>query len=640
MIMQYCFKRLSQKKYYLFTGIILFCFLPFWLLGQTATKDSSASLAQVSDLQAVHRNGQTFLTWNGVWNYLDKEYGNGANSEISQPEFLKLYKQLRQDIKSGKAPIYHIYRSLEPIDTQTLAQAKLVAKVEPLSVFYPEFYGMYWYDKKFQNMTIPRISIDAQKSLAPQKEVWVETTKSPGTYYYAVLSAIGGKENRYLGAGNVTKKGIEETVAPPQPVLQFTRKINKNETYVWRHGPGEIRYYMTWVDAPDSNRPRHFIWSVAIPSAYDPSVGAALQLSLHAWGANQDTGTYWYKIPPACIRIATVDYPVQDWWYGYREDYQKKNHLKSPLVINYTERRLLSFIDWVRSKWTINPNLIFVEGESMGGSGAMSLGMKRGGLFCYVDSWVGISSWPLNSWFRNGERNKWGEKYQLTNYNGVKFDDWMNLSKWLRDHPKTETPFLTFANGKNDDQIGWKQALATLRALQVTKRPFVFNWGMAGHGQRSHFMMDPEMMAKNKSIPAFGNCSLDNDPGTGKKLATPKIFRNRQGKVLKDAYDGDSVGQINEYLRWSGVKESRNQYEIVLYLDKKAPKEQCTVDMTPRRVQHFKTAPGTKVKWENLTISGSLLQSGEATADQWGLVTLKNIQVSKAKNRIQIQKMP
>ena len=164
--------------------------------------------------------------------------------------------------------------------------------------------------------------------------------------------------------------------------------------------------------------------------------------------------------------------------------------------------------------------------------------------------------------------------------------------------------FLSFANGKNDSGIGWYQAVRAVQSLWETKRPFVFVWGMSGHGQRAQFMMNPGMMALDKSIPAFRNCSLDDVLGTGIKLAESKKFETREAKILDDWYDGDSTGQINAYLLWKNVNEEKDKYEITVYLDKKAPKGTCIVDMTPRRIEVFKAKPGEKFSWVNISIRG------------------------------------
>jgi hypothetical protein len=617
---------------------LVFCL--FWLFLCNVAYSNGIGQKQATGLKVFHCNGQTFLIWNGIEKFGDLSAETQIQGGIPQNEFKKKYDALIKTEKEGRKVAYRIYRSESPINSTSLLQVEQVAEVQPLSAYYPIHLGSYWYGDQFKNKTIPRLAVEQEKPLEDGKELYVHTVRKSGKSYYAVIAIINGKENTSISEENSLRLPVEENPGEPEPVLQRVDKLNKNQHYVYQMGPAEVQYYMEWVHEPYSNLPRCFEWAIAIPASYPKNKPAALQLSLHSWGANPDSGTYWYDVKPSTIRISTVNFPPQDWWYGYRKSYGISKLSKDDIVFNYTERRLLHFVEWVRRHWSIDDNLIFVEGSSMGGSGAMSLGMKNGNIFCYVNSWVGIASWRNNDWFRKGERDRWGEKEELINYNGVKFDDWMDLTWWLRKYPEKETPFLSFANGKNDGSIGWNQAVLTVQSLWETKRPFVFLWGMGGHGQRSKFMMDPSTMALNKSIPAFRNCSLDEDLGAGMKLDHPKKFKTREGQILDDWHDGDSQGQINSYLLWENVSEKGNEYEITVYLLKDAPKETCTANMTPRRTQKFKAKKGDRFKWVNISLKDTNeIQSGEVAADKWGLVTIDGLKINKTKNRIKIWRL-
>ena len=56
----------------------------------------------------------------------------------------------------------------------------------------------------------------------------------------------------------------------------------------------------------------------------------------------------------------------------------------------------------------------------------------------------------------------------------------------------------------------------------------------------------------------------------------------------------------------------------------------CRIRIKPR--------PGQPFRWSHISLAdGHSLQSGTATADAWGLVTLKGVVVSKAKSRIGVE---
>jgi hypothetical protein len=142
----------------------------------------------------------------------------------------------------------------------------------------------------------------------------------------------------------------------------------------------------------------------------------------------------------------------------------------------------------------------------------------------------------------------------------------------------------------------------------------------------------------DRSLPAFTNCSLDDDPGTATRMKEPKEVTIGEEKN-KDTYDRDSVGQVNLYLYWRSedIVDTPDRWEMTVGLTDTAPKDQCTVDITPRRLQHLKILPNRTYKWNN-TCEGKVIQTGAATADKYGLVTIRGALVNKETNRITISK--
>ncbi len=620
------------KKY-----CLLFQVFFFFLVLHTCSNSCAYNgpSVDISDLKAFHQSGQTFLVWQANDHQDTSIYqSTGVETDgMRQKDYRQLVQQLEKDEKNKKGLKYRIYRSEKPFTKKDFIPENMIGEIKPLSVYYPYLLGTAWHDDRHSNRIIPRLAIVDGRKLNHDQEIFVFTCKKAGQAYYAVLPSINGKELVGL-EHNSLKHPIEERKGLSEPILQWSKTVDRKQ-YCYNNQGGTVYYYATWLDEPYSNTMQNFLWSIAVPDNYQKDTPAVLQLALHAWGGHLDCTTYWYDIHPSTIRIATVNAPVQDWWYGYRENYgitQKPE--KNEVVQNYTEKRILHFIDWVKTRWNIDESLVFAEGQSMGGAGAMHLGMKHGDRFAYLNSWVGIGSWRYSDYFRKGESKKWGEKEELRNFNGVKFDDWMDLSWWLRNNVSKETPFLSFANGKNDGGIGWEQAVRTLEALIETRRPFVFAWGMAGHGQRARFMMDPEMMRTDRSMPAFSNCSLDNDPGTATRLQEPKPFTAPHGQKYQDTFDGDSEGQINAFLRWEVLMDTPERYEIQLTLSSDAPENRCTVDMTPRRLQKFLIQANQTICWQNRDKSGKVIQEGAGTPDKFNLLTLERLVVTKAGSKI------
>jgi hypothetical protein len=289
---------------------------------------------------------------------------------------------------------------------------------------------------------------------------------------------------------------------------------------------------------------------------------------------------------------------------------------------------MLSFLDWAATRWDLDLKRTYVAGSSMGGSGAPMLAIRYPERIAWAVSWVGVHVPEKSPQFKGSYANVYGEpEWKVKFENGTPVWDHYSDVWYLRRYPEKEIGFITFSNGKNDGAIGWPQAVEFYQALQETRRPHLFVWGQAGHGQRARMPVTleervmPIDLRTDQTLPAFTRCSLDDRPGNGA------------------AADGDAEGQVNLYLFWKthDLIDRADRWEMTAGLVAKAPRDECTADITPRRCQGFKPRPGQRVRWTN-TQAGQTeaIQSGEAKADRWGLVTLEQVRLSKATNRIRI----
>ena len=69
-------------------------------------------------------------------------------------------------------------------------------------------------------------------------------------------------------------------------------------------------------------------------------------------------------------------------------------------------------------------------------------------------------------------------------------------------------------------------------------------------------------------------------------------------------------------------------------LEPGAPKDDCSVDVTPRRLQKLRVPPGQKFTWTARPVKNGQAQNGTAVADKDGLVTLKTVAVGKGGTRL------
>lgn len=566
---------------------------------------------QASELQAIHRAGQTFLTWKEV----------PAARAGEQPTVADI-KRLAQGLDKQHVR-YRLYRSDKPI--RELEGLECVAEVAPLSGWNIEYHG----DPKPQQQALRYVIEEGKSPLAPNVAVWAHNPAAAGKAWYAVTACADGKENTALDAGNLLGKPVDETVGLGLPVLQ---RIEKPRSFNYVDNP-TLHYYVRWEPPPHCSQPgRPFDYVVGIP----PNLArpAAVGIHLHCWGGSLNGGYgWWYNAEKGSILLASNQVPY-DWWTGYHEKYfqcqRSKENWAGGVVRPYTQRRLLAFLDFVAGRWEVDLSRTFTAGSSMGGSGSPMLAIRHGGRIAWAVSWVGVHVPARSPQFRSSYAGvygepEWGVKFE----NGASPWDFYDDAQYLRSRPRDEVGLILFSNGKNDGAIGWPQAVEFLRALQETRRPFVFVWGQSGHGQRATMpvtlgerVMELDL-ATDRSLPAFGACSLDDDPGDGRPD------------------NGEAKGQINLYLAWKTVTlvDEPTRWEMSVHLIEKSPKDACTVDVTPRRCQRFKPQPGQELTWTS-TVDGKQIQTGTAVADRHGLVTLKGVKVTRSPGRLVVQPKP
>jgi pimeloyl-ACP methyl ester carboxylesterase len=396
-----------------------------------------------------------------------------------------------------------------------------------------------------------------------------------------------------------------------------------------------LYYYVRWESPPNASVPgKPFDYLVAVP----PNVAkpAPVGIHLHAWGGslNEDYG-WWYNAEKGAILMASNQMPY-DWWTGYHEllwtgrPLVVKTDWQQGVVRPYTQRRLLSFLDWLATQWDIDRTRVFAAGNSMGGTGASKLAIRFPHHIAWAVSWVGSHIPRQTPQFIDSYAAVYGDPtWTVTFEDGSSVWEFFDDTWYLRRYPERDTGFITFSNGKNDGAIGWPQAVAFYHALQETKRPHTFVWGQAGHGQRASMPQSggerlmPIDIRVNQSLPAFTRCQLDDHPGNG------------------EPDHGDPAGQVNLYLYWDthDIVDESHHWEMTVGLIKGAPTEVSRVDLTPRRLQSLQVNPGERLKWTNTSLQHrKVIQRGEAVADQWGLITLQDITVSQGKNRIKLTK--
>ncbi len=558
-------------------------------------------LPAASGLQVQHRSGQSFVTW---------QEDPGVTGEG-----------------------YHVYRSTSPITTANIGLAqKLTSKWGAL-------------DDNTSRHALTGVGAPANfviqdlgLPLSDDQGLFVYTlpTGGAGNAYYAVTEVISGVENQTLTAGsNSLSSPVLDTVAVPQPVLVSTLNDGHGRVYT------QFMDYNNWNPTFQGYA---YNYSVALPTNYDSNVAWPLRLMPHAYGERYRLESFsdfnWPVIEVFPDDAGGQSGFVNTWWYGFSADHNYKTNGPIPTsgsIENFTEQRLLQMIDQVKSNFNVDSQAIHIQGNSMGASGALSLGMRYGDVFAWIFASEPMTNYGANPLFQGGFEEVWGTQAanlpivnkgpyasRLTKYNGTGVYDWMNHQQMLNVMRSEPMAMLMVGHGKVDDVIDWQtQGLPIVAALNNAHVAFTaenrHNWD---HNWMGFDFMNEAMFGvpnvgrtdwifrKDSSLIAFSNAS-----GSGPLVSAPT-----------------GTDYYNLALDWSvpwnnfgaAIVDSVSQYAVTLRSRAGAQ----TASVTPQRTSAFKVSPGATVTWQNINVATTqVLQSGTVNADSAGLVTVPGVQV-------------
>jgi hypothetical protein len=633
----------------------------------TGGKPRALRFLSVTDLKASHRAGQTFLTFTEPKLGGFPEFKTGAEVRAFSRDFQQQHSNLW----------FNVWRSSQPITPQSISQARRVGAVG----FFTAWNASYHQDETDKRPPLRYRVKDLGEEAPWGTGLFAHNPEQPGRAFYAVTVADNGEEDfSTLGEGNTTAAPVEETVGPGEPILQWVE--TPSEWLYRKASPGSTLtrlIFTRWEAWPQASRP-------GVPIDYLVVMGnspaaesreretqavrvepAPVGLHLHCWGGSLNGGYgWWHNAHKGAVLIAANQVPY-DWWTGYHEALGTCKTFGDGHVQPFTMNRMLAFLDWAATQWPkaagpvrqyarpLDLTRVFTAGTSMGGSGAPMYAVRYGDRIAWAVGWVGVHVPEESPQFKSSYDGNYGPRDPAITMPDGKTSPWDYFSDvwWLKNHPRTETGFIIASNGKNDGGIGWPQAVKFARALQETRRPHIFNWALNGHGTRTligaNFDLD---LRTDQSLPAFTRCSLDGNLGTAtprspadleaeKSRQQAQVTAGQRKEIRIDPFDGDAEGAYNAFLWWQtdDLVDTERGWEVTVILLDKAPKAACQVDLTPRRLQKFRTPHGSKFTYSVTDVpTGKQLTRGEATADEYDLLTLPQIPLEKGKNRVSIQR--
>lgn len=559
-----------------------------------SASSAPAQSTGVTGLSALHRSGQTFLTWD----------------ELGLP-----------DVR------YRVYRSAAPI--LDVGSATLLGEVDGTSSENVRHSALLGAPSFF------RIE-DLASPLAGDQGLFVHTVTADEAGYYAVTAVLGGVEDTAVTRGeNALLDPIAEVVAVPRPVLQSIA--------------GSNRHYVHWVSAHDAPlapamwiRPsRAFNFRVV----FDPTFSGPrpVMLRLHARGGNfQLPGEFSH---PETVVLSPDDWigesPTNTFWYGLNEAFPDTTQYASHLNVDYTVRRVMAELDFVLDEplFEADPHRVYASGGSMGGVGACFFGYRYPNRFAAIHATIPKFDFGCSEdqcWLEpeNGDL-LWGTVAQnLPTTDGIGVYDRLDLGFLATWNSDVDLPLLTAWNGRNDVVVGWPEKPPTYATLTAARAPVAFFWDEREHGGGGAwgFVMNQRRNALwsyrlDQAVPAFSNLSIDDDPGDG------------------DPDVGDPVGTINGYVDWevASIEDTPNHHSLEVSLRNSvglddSPSPTATVDWTPRRLQSFPRTPGATYRFRNTQLpSGTEVENRVVVANAAGVITVTAAVITQAGNEYRLE---
>jgi PKD repeat protein len=624
-------------------------------LGAVLAAATALGQSQPTELTAIHRSGQTFLTFH-------------ERTELSGEH-------------------YRVYRHGVAIGAGNLAQATRIAELWRGS-------ARVWGDRVMDDGGTWRaryleraVIADNGPQLAEGVGLLVWTLHADelggaasGSGYYAVttVDASGNENTATFSAGNSIGP-VAETVADPMPVelavaspagghvlLQYMDLRRWNPTF---HAPGQRNGYLglNLSDPGVAHALAYaYTYEVGEPQAgpCGGSVPASVPVSLvlHGWGGGvyppSPGPSQWY----CAWEIRPTDYG-ETWWFGFARDHDFRlggEPAAGDVVVNYTEQRLLRMVhDLLRHpSWGAHADRerVYVWGQSMGGSGTLALALRYSDVFAaaYASEPMtdyrtcgdgGGADWRGDIEWKWGSRNLnlpvelaapggWGSG--LSRYNGVGVWDWQSHRTQIASRTGDDAVPFGIAHGRQDIAIEWPtQGRPFYAAANAAAR----SWGGAvvdaDHTWLSFVGLPPNLAVDGSLVPfeGFGVVLHETVPG----------LANASSDLALPPPDAGPPGGYNQAIQWSASWDAWDGAPVDTTAEwgislRSSDASTHTADVTPRRLQHFSVTAGSTFSYENVTISdGGTRQVGAVRADASGLVTLPAMQATPGGNRLRLR---
>ncbi len=285
-----------------------------------------------------------------------------------------------------------------------------------------------------------------------------------------------------------------------------------------------------------------------------------------------------------------------DWWWGIQT--------YKGFDVGPTEKRVMDTVKWVVRTYGVDPERVYLCGNSMGGSGTLGIGLRHGDVFAAIKANVPARVEHVSS------------RMGFTPY------------ALPADARLPDPPICVDYSAPNDSWSTNHEAFVS--AMNARKYPLFFYWGPFGHANNNAKILavndlvhsfDWLSVKKNEAYPAFTDAST-NDP-----LPWPGSLGDKK------------AGQVNAFFRWKTLSDARTGVEVTLFLVTPdtlktafAIPAEAIASVSLRRLQQFQVKPGEAVSWS----FGEA--TGVAKADDRGCVTVPNLTITAKPATLRVSK--
>jgi len=369
-------------------------------------------------------------------------------------------------------------------------------------------------------------------------------------------------------------------------------------------------FYVVAPKNPRQNAPLYVVLHSANRTAYDYLGFALLGRKVDE---GDDPSTAMTNVPDDFYGVY-LNSTNAEWW-GWSQVHQ--NMAKDTYAPPPAELRVLDTVEWVVTNYKIDPNRIYLSGISMGGSGALGIGMPHGDIFAALRVTV-----PAGTGFA---------AYRLGGIAPSPAIDAPSTEReaWIRraSGPGMPDPPVVVDFSSPLDIWSMTQP-ALLQAAQAGHLSLILSWGPFGHTIFGSVIAKSPLceitlefpwleIRRNEAYPVFTHASSD-----------------QRSPWLNAPADFDDSGQSNAYFRWKNQQDTTSSFTMQLWIahpivrnPPTAMPDTATADVTLRRLQKFAVKGGRTYTWQVFQ-DGRPVRSGRIKPDATKLLTITGITIT------------